>query len=545
MHHSTTRNQPSTQFAPLVRLSYAFVAVAAFALGCAKPTAHRSLAPDAGAQVIAFAGVLDARGEMHPNNAIPRVACIAIEATNDAIDAASRVMLFRGGINDDPGLRDHPRTIAAKTRQIPLSLTEIAGRQCFASDQLTKGEALTIALLDPSLTVATTMIELRVSTQERDGATLVASWPADGAISVPTALMTVAAHFDGDVTTDSQTMTITGSQSGSITAMVDVAPCEEIGWNAGTCLEATLTTPFAPNEVVTVSWPDDLTDGTGAEIAPADLNFMTSTATQTPPFAFKTTDCGIDETRTSAGCYAVDDRGVSLRGEVSAATRAWLSFGDNVSSRVSPYGDYTLRATKSEMSLATAEFSFRALDAAGQSLITATPVSLDSARMTLAITEVCANPFGSEPAQEFVEVLNYGPLPVALAGLHLTDAVAEHGDMFSTNDVLQPHARALLVSAGFNPDNGVDPSVPSGTLIIRGDASLGRHGLPNTGTELYLRDGSEQRLSCAPSIATPTAGTCIVRVSTDPRDCRAEAFALATHATPGTDTDADSIAAAR
>ncbi len=105
-------------------------------------------------------------------------------------------------------------------------------------------------------------------------------------------------------------------------------------------------------------------------------------------------------------------------------------------------------------------------------------------RPTIAITEVLANPAGSEVAQEFVEIMNFGATPVAVGGFVLYDAAA--GDVLSAL-TLDPGGFALLVPGGFNPAGSRDVAPREGTPLLRVDGRLGKDGLGNEGEAVELR----------------------------------------------------------
>ncbi len=115
-----------------------------------------------------------------------------------------------------------------------------------------------------------------------------------------------------------------------------------------------------------------------------------------------------------------------------------------------------------------------------------------SARPPLVISEVLANPAGSEYTQEFVELLNFGAEPLSLAGFAIEDASGQDvlGDV-----VLAPGARALIVAEGFDPIAGPDPEPSPGTLLLRVQGRIGKDGLGNAGEVVTLRAPEGQVVS--------------------------------------------------
>jgi hypothetical protein len=144
---------------------------------------------------------------------------------------------------------------------------------------------------------------------------------------------------------------------------------------------------------------------------------------------------------------------------------------------------------------------------------------------TIAISEVRADPLGSEPAQEFVELLNYGAAAIDLEGFTLSDSPSELGTVIDVPSVLPAGGRGLLVAHGFDPSEPRDAMPAPGAILIRvSAAALTRAGLANSGEPLFLRDRDGHRVSAAPATPPPRPGVCIVRTSVDPRSGAAGSF---------------------
>lgn len=114
------------------------------------------------------------------------------------------------------------------------------------------------------------------------------------------------------------------------------------------------------------------------------------------------------------------------------------------------------------------------------------------ARPSVVISEVLANPAGSEYTQEFVELLNFGVEAISLTGFAIEDATGQDvlGDA-----VLAPGARALIVAEGFDPSAGPDPEPAAGTLLLRVQGRIGKDGLSNAGEVVTLRAPDGQVVS--------------------------------------------------
>jgi hypothetical protein len=151
-------------------------------------------------------------------------------------------------------------------------------------------------------------------------------------------------------------------------------------------------------------------------------------------------------------------------------------------------------------------------------------------RAHVVINEVMANPAGSEPNQEWVELFNDGLFPTALGGYGLETGL---GTAILPAGVLAPGAFALVVPTDYVEDDGIDPVPARGTLILRVPA-LGRDGLSNEGERLLLRDAAGTAISAFPAMKTKS-GVSNARTSPDAPDGNADSFAPSGNgsATPG------------
>jgi hypothetical protein len=131
-----------------------------------------------------------------------------------------------------------------------------------------------------------------------------------------------------------------------------------------------------------------------------------------------------------------------------------------------------------------AEAVLHVVDRAGNSAVSS-PVAVDlPPRLPrLAITEVLANPAGSENTQEFVEIYNMGSDTEALAGLLLADKAGSD----ALPEVLLPAgAYAIVVPESYDAADGKDPAPRDGTVIVRVPGRLAGDGLANTGEPVRL-----------------------------------------------------------
>jgi hypothetical protein len=145
----------------------------------------------------------------------------------------------------------------------------------------------------------------------------------------------------------------------------------------------------------------------------------------------------------------------------------------------------------------------------------------------LVLSEVYANPLGTEPAQEWVELFNDGSGAVPLGGCTLQDG---GGSIVLPDATVGAGAYALIVNGSFALDDGADPPPAAGTLVVR-VASL---SLSNEGEALTLRDPGGVVMSRFPAMK-PKSGVSIVRLVPDALDEDPASFAPSPNgsATPG------------
>jgi hypothetical protein len=127
--------------------------------------------------------------------------------------------------------------------------------------------------------------------------------------------------------------------------------------------------------------------------------------------------------------------------------------------------------------------TLRVFDRAGNtSAFAPVAVQLPPKLPALAITEVLANPAGSETTQEFVEIYNRGNDTLDLGGLLLADKT---GSDVLPQASLAAGAYAVIVPEGYAAD-GKDPAPQDGTVVVRVTGRLGSDGLSNAGEVVRL-----------------------------------------------------------
>lgn len=166
-----------------------------------------------------------------------------------------------------------------------------------------------------------------------------------------------------------------------------------------------------------------------------------------------------------------------------------------------------------------AEAVLHVVDRAGNSAVSA-PVALElPPRLPpLVITEVLANPAGSENTQEFVEIYNTGDEAQALGGLLLADKAGSD----ALPEMLVPAgAYAVLVAESYDPADGNDPAPRQGAQLVRVSGRLAGDGLANAGEPVRLLNAGGVVISqyggWVDVSATAWSGKSVKRVS--PQSC--------------------------
>jgi hypothetical protein len=152
----------------------------------------------------------------------------------------------------------------------------------------------------------------------------------------------------------------------------------------------------------------------------------------------------------------------------------------------------------------------------------------------LVITEVLANPAGSEYTQEFVELQNLEADPVSLAGMLIEDRTGSD----ALPDLAVPAGGfALVVAASFIMDDGKDPVPRAGTVIVPVSGRIGADGLSNDGEPVRLvsQDGTvvSQFGGWVNVSATAWNGMSVHRVSVDACDQPSAWTSIPETPTPG------------
>jgi hypothetical protein len=381
------------------------------------------------------------------------------------------------------------------------------------------------------------LMELRTDAGPDGGARVIASWPADGAASVATNLTAAVIALDGRVEGATQGAWLEGPDGLAVPAQVSSAPCAELApeHSADSCIRIAPSARLAPSAPYAIVLGSAVTDAHGAAVGPYRASFRCAPGPDTRGPALRTTSCAIDEQATRVGCALVDDESITLRVLADEPARFALTSEPNLGPvrALGPAGEAVLQLS----GLAPGEpyaLELELRDAADNATRERLSLRTEAALAMLSISELRADPLGPEPAQELVELLNYGSRPIQLQGFSLGDRLDALGPAIAGEAIVQPAARALLVADGFDPHEPSEPQPPAGALLVRVGKALAAGGLRNSGEPLYLRDREGRRISAAPALA-PRAGRCLQRIATDMRSGDAAGFEHSEEAgcTPG------------
>jgi hypothetical protein len=177
----------------------------------------------------------------------------------------------------------------------------------------------------------------------------------------------------------------------------------------------------------------------------------------------------------------------------------------------------------------------RVIDRAGNEASSA-PVSfnLPPALPRLVLTEVLANPAGSETTQEFVEIYNAGGETAALGGLVIADKT---GSDVLPDAALPPGGFAVIVGEKYDPADGKDIAVRDSAVLVRAAGRIGSDGLANAGEVVSLLAAGGQVISQYGGFvdvsASAWSGKSVKRTSIDACDGLAAWTATPSPATPG------------
>jgi len=300
--------------------------------------------------------------------------------------------------------------------------------------------------------------------------------PPSGSTDIPTNLAAIVVHFTEEVQvagTDLPFVLRPANGDGLPLALGSLVPC------TGSCYQIDPGGALLPSSLYTLEVIPNALQFLDGKPTPTGSAGSFTTAAQADPFAprIETFTAQVNEGCLSAH-VAADEW---VRAEIA------LTAGDGQASISNNTFATTLDLVERLPELPAgvrAEAVLRVVDRAGNAALSS-PVTLDlPPRLPrLAITEVLANPAGSENTQEFVELYNAGSDAEALGGLLLADKA---GSDVLPEASLPAGAFAVLVPESYDPADGKDPAPRDGTLIVRVSGRLAGDGLANTGEPVRL-----------------------------------------------------------
>jgi Lamin Tail Domain len=149
-----------------------------------------------------------------------------------------------------------------------------------------------------------------------------------------------------------------------------------------------------------------------------------------------------------------------------------------------------------------------------------------TAQPHVVITEVMANPIGTEPAQEWVEIYNDGTARVDLGGWSFGDSEREQ---LLPAVLLEPGAYLVLVNETFD-ESAAPEIVPDANVPLLRLSELAKGGISNAGEVLHLSDKLGMVSSRFPSMPAKAAGTSVARRAPWDSD---DALTFGEHEPPG------------
>lgn len=375
-------------------------------------------------------------------------------------------------------------------------------------------------------------ISLRVSAASTHGAAVRTSLPADGASAVPVNVQALRVALDGSLRADGPALRLLDAAGATVDATVADEACEGFDAGAVHCLALTPNATLQPNAAYALTLAEDAVDLRGGPLADWRANFRTAAHADTQPPHLLALTCGRDERAIAGLCVLSDDRSLRVRLRAGEAVHVVGALGGEHLALPAPRGEATL-AFDGLPPARRLDLALTLTDAAGQQLTLTTALQTMAPLASLTISEVRSDPLGPEPAQELVELYNFGPQAIAVEGFTLADAPERDGSPLPPASI-PGGSTALVVGAGFDPDDPEDGPIPPGTLLIRLSGGLGKSGLSNAGEPLVLRDAAGNRLAAAPAVRTGS-GACLQRTAPRARGGLASDFGVvpSTGCSPG------------
>ncbi len=412
--------------------------------------------------------------------------------------------LVRGLVSDDvlDDLENPPLRAATLALLEPLTIAA-HGHSVTATPQapaLPVGQVFTLVwATSPAKTFS-----IRISQHPAAGAQWVESFPAAGTRSVPTNTRHALLRFDGYLA-DLPEASLQASPSAPQQVEVASMPCPELGFGEGDCLWLSWQEDLVPRAEYTLHFTSAFRDLAGNAVDVPPLHFEAAEAPDLTPPRRMALPCARDELTLQGLCALASDSSLSVRAMFDEPAMVELIAPPQRSSSVS----FTDAVTATLFGLTSHHCSLlRATDLAGNQLDTPICLALPEGLARVTIDEVLVNPLGPDPAQEFVELLNFGDTPVPLDGFTLTQDAFSEGQRLDLSGALMPGERVLVVAPTFDRRSSADAQVPDAVRLVRLAKAL---SLPNGGASLFLRDAQGRRLSASPRVKPAREGQSLAR----------------------------------
>jgi hypothetical protein len=372
---------------------------------------------------------------------------------------------------------------------------------------LIAGARYTLLWLDDESSAA---FPLQVARRPTLDASALASWPSPGERGVPTNLQRALLVFDGQVHGElAAAMRLEDERGALVEGSVAREPCAILGLAAGECVWLSPRTALRDRAQYALRSTVDLVSGAGGALGSFRAPFSTAAEPDTLAPTLVRSPCAPDEQTHEALCLLADATSVTLRGAVDESALIALVVLTPLASRtvstLAFAGDFSLSTGPLE---GATQALLRLSDLAGNTReqpLTLTPTS-DLARIS--IDEVRSDPLGKEPAQEYVELLNFGTQQVSLMGYSLSTDMFAEGRTIVSAPPLPPGERILVVGPEFDARDERDGALPAALRLARLTRPL---PLANAGAALFLRDPSGRRVSSAAVLAPLCEGQCSAR----------------------------------
>lgn len=478
--------------------------------------------------------VRDQRGAVWPAERAPRAPVFVLQfAVRDAPEAARHLFLLRGSAGEEllADLASAQLRAATEARRVPLTAAHSGSRvQAQPARALEPGARYTLVWAEAGVSRPFPLV---ISRGPAAGARLSQSSPAAFEHMVPPNLARALLRFDGYIAGDvQQHIQLLDAAGSALPAALRSAPCAELGLGAGDCVTIVPREPLRPDADYLIAIEPGLADATGAPIAAQDIAFETASAPDARAPGWLEIGCARDEVASGPACVLLSDTHAAVRARADEHGLLTLAGGDVLAASLSSAGDHALELPLAGPLSALLRLDDLAGNAAQMQLELAPALELAQ----VSIDELRVDPLGPEASQEYVELLNFGEAPMSIADFSLSDDPFAAGPRIEGRATLAAGERALVVPAGFDPEDARDQAPAAGVRLLRLAGAL---PLRNEGSALYLRDARGRRVSAAPALAPEQAGQCSARVSADPRSGAAAAFALdpSGGCTPGYATD--------